>query len=326
MKRQTITNIALMFIAASGIATNKLRGQVAVLDVSITNVQESSPNCPAGPTLSSISVCPRLCTTTDRKQTQPAKGTKDVNNDCPFLSMTGDIVAVNGQSVSGRWTQTMARMSFSTFGSYPGLSGTPLVAASEWLDFWGADGAEIGDISAVRYTLGARAFWVPGFQSCLSAFGNAGIYDGARGYMTSYTDDAGQMHSVVNLLSAQQPTITTVDDGPAVFDSTMTQVSTTNPARIGQPITLMVTGLGLTTPNLGEQQPFPTDSLARVNAPLQAMIGGKVAEVIAAVGWPGQVAVYRVDLQVPDDLAAGMAAVQLVAAFIPSLPIEIPIQ
>ena len=231
----------------------------------------------------------------------------------------GEIAAVNGQPVGGTWLQTSKPLNPQAFGNSPDFALSQLIAISERLDFRGTDGAVIGGISATCYTFGVT---VP---STLPIIGDSGIYLGAQGYMTKRVSDQS-IHWDVTLLSAQQPTIASVDANPAVFDATMTLVSAGNPARIGQSITLLVQGLGPTTPDPGEDRSFPADPVAKVNAPFQATVGGKAAEVIAAVGGPGQIGVYRVDLRIADDVTPGMAAVQLIAAFIPSVPIEVPVQ
>jgi hypothetical protein len=295
MRRRMLANITILAFVTGGMATRELRGQVAALDVTIREVQQSSSNC----IVDQMPVSESACT----------------------VLVMGEITAVNGQSVGGIWLQKSRRLNLRASGNDHDFTLTPLVSISERLDFRGMDGAIIGGISATHYTLGLGEVAVP---STLPVIGDSGIYVGAQGYMTRHVSDH-TMHWIVTLLSARQPLIATVDNSPAIFDTTMMLISPTNPARIGQSITLLVQGLGPTTPDPGEGRPFPADPVAKVNAPLQATIGGRAAELLAAVGDPGQTGVYRVDLRVPDDVMAGMAVVQLITAFIPSAPVEIPV-
>ena len=63
-----------------------------------------------------------------------------------------------------------------------------------------------------------------------------------------------------------------------------------------------------------------------MNSPIAVSVNGQQAEVINALGWPGLVDTYRADFRVPDGTKAGLAAIQLNAAWIPSPPVTISIQ
>ena len=86
------------------------------------------------------------------------------------------------------------------------------------------------------------------------------------------------------------------------------------------------TGLGPTRPGIDPGQPFPSDVGQEVNSPVEVSVNGRSAEVINKIGWPGLVDNYRVDFRVPDGTAAGMAGLQLTAAWITGPPVSIPIQ
>jgi uncharacterized protein (TIGR03437 family) len=73
-------------------------------------------------------------------------------------------------------------------------------------------------------------------------------------------------------------------------------------------------------------QPFPTDAPPQVNSPMDVTVNGQSAEVLNKIGWPGQVDTYRLDFRVPDGATAGMAAIQLTAAWIAGTSVSIPIQ
>ena len=51
----------------------------------------------------------------------------------------------------------------------------------------------------------------------------------------------------------------------------------------------------------------------------------KISRGDHAIGWPGLVDIYRIHFQVPDGIAAGMASVQLTAAWVAGPAVNIPI-
>ncbi|NWF85879.1 MAG: hypothetical protein HXY18_18835 [Bryobacteraceae bacterium] len=55
-------------------------------------------------------------------------------------------------------------------------------------------------------------------------------------------------------------------------------------------------------------------------------VNGQDAEVVNAVGWPGQVDAYRVEFRVPPGMVAGTASVQLSAAWIAGTAVRIAVQ
>ena len=63
-----------------------------------------------------------------------------------------------------------------------------------------------------------------------------------------------------------------------------------------------------------------------MNSPVDVTVNGQSAEVINKVGWPGLVDTYRVDFRVPEEAAAGMAVLQLSAAWIAGPLVNFPIQ
>jgi uncharacterized protein (TIGR03437 family) len=55
-------------------------------------------------------------------------------------------------------------------------------------------------------------------------------------------------------------------------------------------------------------------------------VGGKDAEVINKIGWPGTHDLYRVDFRVPAGISPGMVTIQLTSAWIPGPEVKIPVQ
>src|SRR5207248_9797203 len=99
-----------------------------------------------------------------------------------------------------------------------------------------------------------------------------------------------------------------------------------NPAMPGEVLRLFATGLGPTTPAVSIGQPFPADPTAVVSSPLSVTINGRPATVLSAIGVPGVIDGYQVDVQVPSDAPRGIATVQLTAAWIQGPAVNLPIQ
>jgi hypothetical protein len=59
---------------------------------------------------------------------------------------------------------------------------------------------------------------------------------------------------------------------------------------------------------------------------VDVVINGKTLSVLNKVGWPGRVGVYRLDFQVPDGTVAGMAPIQLRAAWIDGPSASLPLR
>jgi uncharacterized protein (TIGR03437 family) len=87
-----------------------------------------------------------------------------------------------------------------------------------------------------------------------------------------------------------------------------------------------VTGLGAVRGQTTLGDPFPANPAAEVISPVGVLVNGKEAEVITKIGWPGTTDRYRVDFHVPSELAAGIATIQLSAAWIPGPTVDIPVQ
>ena len=122
------------------------------------------------------------------------------------------------------------------------------------------------------------------------------------------------------------PQIVTTAGGPAVFHSDFSPVTAAKPAKAGEVLIVEATGLGPTVPGVDPGQPFPTDALFQVNSPLDVTVNGRPAEVINNTGWPGLVDTYRIDFRVPDGTTAGMAPIQITAAWIAGPALRIAIQ
>jgi uncharacterized protein (TIGR03437 family) len=123
------------------------------------------------------------------------------------------------------------------------------------------------------------------------------------------------------------PQLVMTPGGPAVTHSSdFSLVTASKPAAPGETLSLFVTGLGATRAAIDPGQPFPSSPLAEVISPIQATVNGRPADVIAAVGFPGQVDTYQVNVRIPAGTATGTARLQLTAAWIAGPAVSIPIQ
>jgi uncharacterized protein (TIGR03437 family) len=140
------------------------------------------------------------------------------------------------------------------------------------------------------------------------------------------THGGGSGRFIVYLIPLSRPEIASAASGPAVFHADFSPVTSATPARAGETLILMATGLGPTRPGIVPGAPFPESPLQEVNSPVNVTVNGRPADVLNKIGWPGTTDTYRVDIQVPDGTATGMATVRLTAAFIPGREVSIPIR
>ncbi|MBI2816913.1 MAG: hypothetical protein HYX72_08230 [Acidobacteria bacterium] len=91
-------------------------------------------------------------------------------------------------------------------------------------------------------------------------------------------------------------------------------------------LTLFATGLGPTRPGVDPGKPFPASPLVTVNSPVEVLVNGRPAEVLASVGYPGAVDSYQVNFRVPSETARGVATIQVAAAWIAGPELRIAVQ
>lgn len=237
----------------------------------------------------------------------------------------GDIVAVNGKPARGLWTSRTYGMGFSPtpapgFGiADAALGGT---ADCKW-SFHDMDGRFIGAIldggfSPHGVTGGVGAFY--GVRGQMGAPPAEALPDARPLRTASISEDpgrrrelgGGKLRIVFHLIPAERPEV------QAVYHENFSPVTESSPASPGEVLIIRATGLGPLVPGTtpSGSNPFPASAL-EVNSPVEATIGGVPAVVISKVGWPGETNAYRVDVRVPGGISAGMAAIQLTAAWIP---------
>jgi uncharacterized protein (TIGR03437 family) len=264
----------------------------------------------------------------------------------------GDVVAVNGQPVTGSFSASYSGLFFRTAPT-PGQAIADTfrnavgMAAFEILK---SDGTPVGTIVAAGLAGGAAPPGAPAAATGnnLVITGGTGAFTGVRGHMSmapaqpgvavqrgaSMTEDpanrrrngGGTFRWVAYLIPMSAPQVSTNEGAPAIFHSDFSPVTAARPARSGEVLILQATGLGPTVPGVDPGQPFPADKVQPVNSPVTVTVNGQEAEVVNALGWPGLVDTYRVDFRVPSGVTAGMASVQLSAAWIHGPGAPFPVQ
>lgn len=269
--------------------------------------------------------------------------TVDLTKIGPFnqVCQIDDIVEVNGKPAKGIHFTCAYRMNFNP-NPQPGQSIADMAFSNVWpncnWELLSKDGRFVGRM-------------VDGGFFPHSILGGAGAFLGAQGehYSTSIPNRPARHASVAedpsmrrvhpgggsyrvqyHLIPVHYPAVEMTSSGPAVYHAAdFSPVTTAKPARPGETLIVRARNLGPTTPQVLAGQPFPSDAgepLAEVNADVEVSVGGKPAEVLYKVGWPGEAGVYRVDFRVPAGVAVGSAPLQLAAAWVPSEGVDIPVQ
>jgi uncharacterized protein (TIGR03437 family) len=264
----------------------------------------------------------------------------------------GDIVAVNGQSAKGAFVGHSRQINLRPAPT-PGQAVsdvTRTVAADQYFEILNSDGTPVGTImiSALAGTGPAP----PGAPLAVNQGNNAivggtGAFLGARGQagqamtaqtvanrVASMSEDpsnrrkgtGGKSRFLLTFVPMFVPQIVATATGPAIVHATdFSLVTATKPAKAAEILSLFATGLGPTQPGVDPGQPFPSAPPA-VNSPVQVIVNGSPAQVLAAVGYPGSVDGYQVNFQVPPGVVPGMATIQVSAAWIPGPAVSIPVQ
>jgi uncharacterized protein (TIGR03437 family) len=263
----------------------------------------------------------------------------------------GDIVAVNGQPAKGTVTFDVRRVNL-TATSNPGSALADTARshiAITAFEVGTTDGRIVGSLMSVG--LSGAGTPPPGSPPGQSQGNNAitggtGAFLGARGTQgqivtpqtiaartASIQEDpanrrsigGGTVRFVLLVIPMARPEILTGAAGPMITHADFSPVTPARPGKAGETLIVKATGLGPTVPAVSPGQPFPLDAPQAVNSPVGVSVNGKPAEVINAIGWPGQVDTYRVDFRLPDT-ASATAAIQLTAAWIPGAAVSIPVQ
>jgi uncharacterized protein (TIGR03437 family) len=264
----------------------------------------------------------------------------------------GDIVAVNGNPAKGTAYEMFSAAFVGSPNPAPGhpiMDGARASIAPWDLDFLSTDGRQIGTIHIDGFVGGNRPPDAPqvisGSNWIVTA--GSGAFFGVRGYLqitnttpervTSNCEDPsmrrafagtlGKRHATLYLIPLSQPQIVTTPNGPAVVHANdFSPITASKPAAAGEILSVFATGLGPTIPGVDPGQPFPAGAPQSVNSPVEVIVNGKSAEVLAAVGLPGSVGGYQVNFRVPPDATKGNATIQLTAAWISGPSVNVPVQ
>ncbi|MBI1899273.1 MAG: hypothetical protein HYS04_22460 [Acidobacteria bacterium] len=214
------------------------------------------------------------------------------------------------------------------------------------------DGTQIGTIATTGMGSGTPPPGAPLGVSDASfiIIGGNGSFLGARGQASSspinstlpdarkasMTEDprnrrvlgsGGRRHFILHVIPLFRPEIVMTANGPAVVHGDdFSLVTAAKPARPGEILSLIATGLGPTRPGVDPGKPFPASPLHLANSPVDVAVNGQPAEVMYAGGVPGTTDTYQVNFRVPSDMTSGPATVQIGAAWIVGPEVKIPLR
>ena len=281
-------------------------------------------------------------------QTQATPGTPG-RTFASFVGI-GDIVAINGKPAHGTYVQRAQIVNSSnqpTAGQ--AIADTARGNFSDvFFDLMTANENLVGSITGTGFLATSPPPGAPlaATQFTLAITGGTGAFQGIRGQISgaanpkpgrgaSITEDPGARRTLggggrmflIQLTPETLPQIIVTGAGPAIVHSSdFNLVSSSKPARSGELVSVFVTGLGPTLPGVDPGQPFPAQPLQMVNSPVAITVNGTAAEVLYAGGYPGSVDSYQINFRVPSGLSAGMASLQISAAWIAGPPVLIAIQ
>ena len=256
-----------------------------------------------------------------------------------------DIVAVNGAPAKGTWVTRGIVLNLRT----SALTGQSIAdtirnnITDQVFEILQTDGTPVGTIMASEL-----GFGVPPPGAPLTSIGNnkaitggTGAFLGARGQMgfsqgggiriASVSEDpanrrvhgGGTTRHLIQLIPASRPEI---ESGPAVWHEDFSPVTAARPAKRGEVLIVRATGLGPTRPGVEFGRPFPQGVFHQVNSPITISVNNQQADVINAIGWPELADTYRIDFRVPDRTTAGVASIQITAAWVEGRSVSIPIE
>ncbi|MGH8245112.1 MAG: hypothetical protein ACREUU_01620, partial [Gammaproteobacteria bacterium] len=284
-----------------------------------------------------------------RFATDPNVTTPTIRNFRTGLQI-GDIVAVNGRPAKGSLVVNFQFINLRTAPN-PRQAIADTVANNtvhQTFQILQPDGRRIGSIMVSGIGGGDAPPGAPSavLQGDNVIVGGTGAFLGVRGQSgagrqliairdASVTEDpanrrrhgGGAGRIVLHLIPLARPEVVITPNGPAVFHGAdFSLVTAAKPARAGEVLILTATNLGPTRPGVDPGKPFPLNPLPEVNSPVDVVVNGQAGEVINKIGWPGLENVYRVDFRVPDGTGAGIATLQLTAAWIAGSEVKIAVQ
>jgi uncharacterized protein (TIGR03437 family) len=259
-----------------------------------------------------------------------------------------DIVTVNGVKSKGN---TVARdlwfnLSTNPSGSQGIADITRFQAMDIVLEIQRDDGTALGTILLSGVTGGAPPLGAPKSAPTgnFAVVGGTGAFLGARGQaatiMNSHratstfenpinrrTFPAGLWKIAIELIPLKTPEIVSTAAGPLIVHSSdYSPISATKPARAGEVLTFLASGLGPTRPGVDPGQPFTGSPAQIVSSPIDVLVNGRPSDVLYSGGYPGTVDNYQVNFRLPPDAATGSASIQIRAAWVIGAEVRIPVQ
>jgi hypothetical protein len=255
----------------------------------------------------------------------------------------GDIVTVNGNPARGAIIsqQQRAQLRPTPTGSLGTSDVFCNLVADIHLEILQADGTQVGSLllSGIGGTGPALGIPSPALSGHFVVVGGTGAFLGVRGQAStisqtfrsaSITENpinrqsysgAGAWSLVVRLTPMTWPEVLVI-----VHSNDFTRINTSSPAKEGEILSVIATGLGPVRGTFEPGKPFPTSPLAVVNSPVDVLVNGMPAEVLGAVGYPGSLDGYQVNFRVPTGVSRGTASVEVTTAWIRSSPVLIAVQ
>ena len=266
------------------------------------------------------------------------------------IVIIADIMAVNGQPAKGTSIFHIRQINLRTAPN-AGESIADVVrnnVVDIRFEVLKSDGAPVGTIMASGLGGGVGP---PGAPSKVrvgnvAIVGGTGAFLGARGQVgqgetivpdrnASMTEDpanrrrggGGRVRYVLHLIPLFRPEVVIIANGPAVVHSNdFTPVTASSPARPGEILSLIATGLGPTRPSVDPGVPFPSSPPALVNSAVVVRVNGAPVDVEYAGGYPGTTDVYQVNFQLPADTRSGAVTLRLEAAWVSGPEVTIAVQ
>ena len=128
--------------------------------------------------------------------------------------------------------------------------------------------------------------------------------------VTVVVNNNGRLSNAVDVpLARTAPGIFSLNTSGAgsgvVLHADYTLVTAASPAKHGETVLIYLTGLGATSPPVGDGLPAPSSNLSLVTTDLGAYIGGNVAPVAFKGLAPGFAALYQINITVPSNAPSG---------------------
>jgi hypothetical protein len=263
-----------------------------------------------------------------------------------------DIVSVNGKPAKGVMTEQRTQFNLRV-NPTPGQAMADLERNNRlerYYEILKPDGTQIGSLMAIGNGGGTPPPGAPLATSDANFVisGGTGAFLGARGQESSpsnaglpgprnasMTEDpanrrvhgGGRRHFILHVIPISLPEVVMTSTGPAVVHANdFSLVTVTRPARSGETLSLIATGLGPTRPGVDPGRPFTSDPLQIVNSPVEVIVNGTPVEFLYAGGYPGTTNTYQVNFRLPSGMTPGTARLQVSTAWVAGPEVTIPVQ